>query len=150
MAEKVKTRHRGVYRRGPRLVIWVDGKFKTLPVGTTLEEAAKAREKAIGRRLDDLPRAIPPKPKQPRQGFVYVAHAPEVGRCKIGWSEYNPETRVRELQIGSPVKLVLAVSFPGTIQDERRIHRAFAAERLHGEWFAIDPKAVFHLPSLSP
>lgn len=77
---------------------------------------------------------------------VYIIdgeHAGELVAFKVGVSD-NPEKRLRHLQSGSPVKLVLAVVATvrtavrgsGAYHLERALHAKLAAHRLHGEWFA--------------
>jgi hypothetical protein len=68
--------------------------------------------------------------------FVYFAKVANGNRLKIGLSR-DPRTRVKILSIGSPVKLVLYYARPGDRQMETRLHRRFAADRLHGEWFRV-------------
>jgi hypothetical protein len=45
--------------------------------------------------------------------------------------------RMESLQTGSPLPLTLVAAKPGGSRMEREAHRAFAAKRRHGEWFAI-------------
>lgn len=73
---------------------------------------------------------------------VYVIHAPEVGRYKIGFAS-SISVRVRLIQSSSPCLLVIAAVLPGRTREfEGRLHRRFASSRLHGEWFAETPELV--------
>lgn len=63
---------------------------------------------------------------------------------KIGFSA-RPDLRVRRLQTGSPVELRLLCVFRGTKDDERALHALFDAQRLHGEWFKLDPQIVLFM-----
>lgn len=56
------------------------------------------------------------------------------GHIKIGISD-NPASRLDALQTGSPVRLTLLCSYPGTEEDERRLHGEFEHDRVVGEWF---------------
>lgn len=67
---------------------------------------------------------------------VYFITAREVGKVKIGCA-YDPAQRLERMQGGSPCKLVLEALLKGSYAEERQIHKLFADERLHGEWFVI-------------
>ena len=68
--------------------------------------------------------------------IVYVIHAPEVGRLKIGQTK-NLKQRLKALKAFSPVELRLVASFPPESgHSEGSLHRRFGASRLHGEWFS--------------
>jgi hypothetical protein len=68
-------------------------------------------------------------------GFVYFIAAEPHSFVKIGWSKRSPLGRMVTLQTGCPQPLDLLACFPGTQDDERRLHRTFAALRFRGEWF---------------
>jgi hypothetical protein len=67
-------------------------------------------------------------------GFVYFIQAEDGGLIKIGWA-LNPAKRLRDLQIGSPVKLKILATVEGRRADEAWLHRVFHDSRRHGEWF---------------
>ena len=67
---------------------------------------------------------------------VYVIHAPEVGRVKIGLTKHDPATRLRTLQVGSPCVLGLVRVIEGGWRKEQELHKRYAAHRVHGEWFS--------------
>jgi hypothetical protein len=69
--------------------------------------------------------------------YVYFIQAGERGPIKIGITQ-EPEARRDELQIGSPVDLVLLAAHPGTPALERALHRRFTEGNLRGEWFRPD------------
>ena len=54
---------------------------------------------------------------------------------KVGFTSREPHLRLRQVQthLGSKVRLVAALK--GTRADEKRLHREFTEERVHGEWF---------------
>lgn len=66
--------------------------------------------------------------------FVYFILAANSGLIKIG-SAVDPASRLRVLQTGSPEPLRLIRTIPGGAELERQLHRDFAADRVHGEWF---------------
>jgi hypothetical protein len=75
-------------------------------------------------------------------GFVYFVQAGGSGTpIKIGWSKY-PYARRSGLQTGHHDKLVIVGKFPGTADDERALHRRFAALRLEGEWLRPEPELL--------
>lgn len=70
-------------------------------------------------------------------GFVYFIQGKKTRRVKIGFS-VNPTERLRDLQCGSPDKLVLLGCVHGTVKTERELHKKFAHLHSHGEWFECD------------
>ena len=68
---------------------------------------------------------------------VYYIHAPETGLVKIGRAA-NPALRLRNMQTGSPVPLVLVAVEDGDKAVERARHQRFAPLRRRGEWFALE------------
>jgi len=65
---------------------------------------------------------------------VYFIQAQHSGLIKIG-SAASPRQRLQTLQTGSPEPLVLLGDVPGGGRRERELHRKFADDRSHGEWF---------------
>jgi hypothetical protein len=76
----------------------------------------------------------------------YLDHVYLIGRrpdaIKIGFSR-DYRRRFASLQTGAPEPLDLLLAMPGTRGDEGRLHRAFAADRLGGEWFRAEEVAEF-------
>lgn len=78
------------------------------------------------------------------RGFVYFI-APEAALhreeydslVKIGFTRGNPHDRLRNLQTGSPLRLVLWAYIDGTPELEKAFHDAFAELQSHGEWFFV-------------
>lgn len=79
-------------------------------------------------RLIELP------PVEP--GWVYIGA--RNGFIKIGYSA-DPIRRARELGI------TLLTTMPGSVEDERRLHRRFAADRIDREWFMSSPAILGHV-----
>ena len=72
--------------------------------------------------------------KRPTEGSVYFLRVG--GLIKIGWTS-DLERRMREYQ---PDSRLLAV-FPGTVKNEKALHRKFSHLMTHGrEWFPIAPQ----------
>jgi len=67
---------------------------------------------------------------------IYFIQAPN-GLFKIGKSN-NPKSRLKHLQIGSPVPLKLRVTIEGGLYLEHILHIYFKHLRKHGEWFRPD------------
>lgn len=86
---------------------------------------------------------------------VYFVTCREANAVKIGFS-VEPRARLPEIQWGCPLPLTLEAVMPGDHQEERRLHRWFAEERITGEWFqlseiielVIKNNAVPHLTGL--
>jgi hypothetical protein len=81
-----------------------------------------------------------------RLAHHHIYFAKPVGRhspVKIGWSR-RPETRVRQISVGSPHSLEVYCSWthPDTRFLENALHRKYAARRLNSEWFDITTRVV--------
>jgi hypothetical protein len=72
---------------------------------------------------------------------VYVIGSPEGDAVKIRHSN-DPTRRLATLQAGSPIALSVLAVFAGGRQLESALHRWFAPQRLHGEWFQLGPEAI--------
>jgi hypothetical protein len=72
-----------------------------------------------------------------RLGYVYVIGAAGSDLVKIGYAR-NVESRLSDLQCGSPLKLYVVAKFRGSREDEAHAHRHFAPFRRHGEWFTSE------------
>lgn len=68
--------------------------------------------------------------------MIYAIEAIGLDRVKFGRAK-NPDARFRVLSTGSPVPLDLIIVAPWPDHYEGVIHRAFADERITGEWFMI-------------
>lgn len=66
-------------------------------------------------------------------GRIYLAGAS--GHLKIGWTRKDPEKRISELQIASPVPIRLVIHVPGDHRYERMLHAVFQHLRVNREWF---------------
>ncbi|MEV4441331.1 GIY-YIG nuclease family protein [Streptomyces sp. NPDC049577] len=76
--------------------------------------------------------------------WVYVVGSPAARAVKIGVSN-DPRARLADLQVGSPVPLLLLWKTPGGQGLESALHAYFAPYRTHGEWFDFqdeDPVAL--------
>ena len=70
---------------------------------------------------------------------VYIITCREAGQAKIG-SASNPLERLRALQTGSPLCLMMEAIIPGDCAAERALHLRFAVERTRGEWFTLSDR----------
>lgn len=78
-------------------------------------------------------------------GSVYFVQGEHGGPIKIGSADHA-ESRVRTLQVGSPVPLVLLGTMPGGERKERELHKRFAHLRMHSEWFRPDADLLAVIP----
>lgn len=81
---------------------------------------------------------------EPTSRWVYLIGSPSARPVKIGVAK-SVETRIAELQIGSPLPLQLIWKTRGGRSLERALHERFAPYRIHGEWFDFgdeNPAAV--------
>src|SRR5262245_55030947 len=83
--------------------------------------------------------------------MLYFIQAEQVGHIKIGLTDNDDAlVRLATLQTGSPVPLRLLGTIPGTMQDEKDLHRRFAASKVCGEWFLPTPELLALIPAVEP
>jgi len=80
------------------------------------------------------------------QPTIYIGQVGDDGPVKIGISS-DPERRIKELNTGSAVKIVLrgffiCGSWLIARMLEASVHAALAAFRLNGEWFNVSPETA--------
>lgn len=68
---------------------------------------------------------------------VYFVLAEGTNRVKIGVSD-EFDRRIQSLQSQSAIPLKVLGTIPGDRSVEQRLHKKFAALRLHGEWFRLE------------
>lgn len=74
---------------------------------------------------------------------VYFIGPGDDGPVKIGFTTHIA-TRLQQLQIASPVPLVVVASVIGTRLVEALLHRWFRRWHIRGEWFDMDRDRVYH------
>ncbi len=62
---------------------------------------------------------------------------------KIGFTNGDPEERLKTLQTGCPGKLWLIHTTPGDQAFEKDLHDRFAQARVNGEWFRPVPAILW-------
>lgn len=72
-------------------------------------------------------------------GLVYFVEAVGTDLVKIGFSR-DLARRFSALQAHGGATLRLLAAVPGTEKRERAIHKRFAGDRAHGEWFKRTPQ----------
>ena len=78
---------------------------------------------------------------------VYFVQSTHGGPIKIGFSN-NVTARLRDLQHGSPLPLVVLATTPGARTEEAALHDRYRYSRMHGEWFAPSDDLLDHIRSL--
>jgi hypothetical protein len=73
-----------------------------------------------------------------RPTCIYFVQPVDGGLVKIGRAD-NPEKRLRDMQVGSPLKLRLCSYHQADTDMELRLHLLFSKYREHGEWFKPCP-----------
>ena len=68
---------------------------------------------------------------------VYVIRQGISGPVKVGYTR-SLGVRMDDLQRGNPDQLELVIATPGTLKNERRLHKLFAKQRVLGEWFRLE------------
>lgn len=69
--------------------------------------------------------------------MVYFIEAVGAGLVKIGFTDGNPEDRLKQLQTGCPHALRLRAAMHGDLNREKAMHQQFAHLRESGEWFRL-------------
>lgn len=77
-------------------------------------------------------------------GRVYFIKSGDL--VKIGYTT-NVDRRLRGLQTGSPHKLEILLTHPGSRRDEQLCHEQFAHLRVQGEWFRYSDDLLAYLES---
>lgn len=77
--------------------------------------------------------------------MIYFIQAGDGGPIKIGYTQGEAASRVRDLQTGNAELLRLLHSMPGDMDLEAELHRLFERYRIRGEWFHPDPKLLSFL-----
>jgi hypothetical protein len=78
---------------------------------------------------------------------VYFIQGEDGGNIKIGYAR-DVAARVASFQPGSPVRLRVLATQQGGQALESALHRRFAADRLHGEWFAASAALVSYIEAM--
>lgn len=81
--------------------------------------------------------------------YVYVIFCEDAGAIKVGRAR-DPECRLRDLQVGNPLALVLLRYARGGERTERELHGALAADWIRGEWFRLTDHAVEVIEMMLP
>jgi len=76
---------------------------------------------------------------------IYYIACTETRRVKIGFTSHNPHARLRALQTGSAAPLTLIAVESGDKDHERKLHKLYAAQRVHGEWFEMSEALFKHI-----
>lgn len=74
--------------------------------------------------------------------MIYFIQDTTTLAIKIGHAAADIEARRRQLQCGNPSPLVVIWCMDGSEETELRLHKAFAADRLSGEWFRPSPQLL--------
>ena len=64
------------------------------------------------------------------------------GPIKIGYTSTLPETRMAQLQTGHHEELFLLGTIPGTISEEKLLHKELERYSIRGEWFEPKPELL--------
>ena len=88
----------------------------------------------------DIPFYLRSRNRAGVRGYIYFIGCARARAVKIGFTQSDPERRVKALQTGCPAELELLAYTPGTIDEEQRLHAAFTPLAMRGEWFYSDAK----------
>ena len=69
---------------------------------------------------------------------VYIVHAEQTSRYKVGWTVNPMKDRLRTLQTGCPMKLKLIYQWDDALHgDEALLHEVMRPFNVRGEWFEL-------------
>lgn len=110
---------------------------RLLNIAAIRDAVAEATQKQMG--------AVAPIPPKRMPCFLYLMRA-ENGLIKIGIAA-NPQKRLGEINVGSPIEVVLLHAFPDVLArtSETEFHRLFASKRVKGEWFSLDDNDIAYI-----
>lgn len=141
-------------RHGKRVLYFrKDGRRIRLPDPKIAGAAAFNLAYDAAARGEALPIAATPKPlpmfslEIGRPGFVYFLRMGD--KVKIGFST-NVGKRLKAIQTACPLPAEVVKIIPGSEQTERYFHAHFAANRINGEWFALDSHLAAFLSYPAP
>lgn len=80
----------------------------------------------------------------PQSGYIYLVNAVGTNKFKIGKTTGSVAHRIKDLQIGSPIRLryVYHAYVDRMNRTERELHYQFACFRSIGEWFSLSDTNV--------
>lgn len=79
--------------------------------------------------------------------MIYFIQADGIGHIKIGFTDSDDAvSRLATLQTGSPVPLRVLHTMPGTLEDEKNLHRRFSSASVGGEWFKATTELLAMIP----
>lgn len=81
--------------------------------------------------------SIPSAPLAERVNVVYFIQPRDGGRIKIGTTR-NLKQRLADLNLASPIELIVRGTVRGGKELERKLHERFDSFRAHSEWFEPD------------
>ncbi len=83
--------------------------------------------------------------------MIYFIQSEATNHIKIGFTESDDASvRLATLQTGNANRLRLLGTIPGTLEDEKNLHRLFAAHRVSGEWFEPAPEVLAAVVAIQP
>jgi len=79
-------------------------------------------------------------------GKIYLLHAVDTEKYKVGITSGPIEKRVAQLQTGNPDKIILLRDYESDHYRyiESFLHRKFMSKRAEGEWFLLEDSDVFN------
>ena len=127
---------------GKRIDNWMRLKSTQSLISKTVGDGVKALQGRNGETIatEDIAQEFEKwclKAKATAPCYVYLVRAVGTTSFKIGVSS-DSRKRVRDMQIGSPVKLILSRNDASVnaLEVERLIHKRLNEHRTHGEWFS--------------
>lgn len=84
----------------------------------------------------------------PVKGHVYFIQAQRSLAIKIGFA-VDISKRLDQLQTANAEELTVVGSTPGTVLDEKALHRRFATSHIRGEWFMATSELTSYIQEVS-
>lgn len=93
----------------------------------------KMREPILSEITRNISIRLPEQKGKKVTGYVYFVQS-AAGPIKIGYSK-DPQERIKDIATHNPERLFLLACTPGSLTDERRIHKVAKPYRIRGEWY---------------
>lgn len=83
------------------------------------------------------------------RGYIYFLLAENADAVKIGYTrQKSMKTRMRYFYTYSPYSVDLLLIMPGSMIQERDIHKRFVKDKIHGEWFRYSDELKAYIEKL--
>jgi hypothetical protein len=84
-----------------------------------------------------------------QSGFIYFLLVEHADAVKIGWTrDKSLKTRMRHYYTYCPLNVDVLKVIPGSMLEERALHRRFVRDRIRAEWFRYSDELKAYIANL--